>query len=184
MKIETIPPQPTVITARFELRPLRASDVGLIEFYTREERVARQTTSIPHSLPPGATEAYVKRAMSSDRDADVWAIDATRDGGSEVIGLVSLARLSRNQSELGYWVVPAFWNQGVASEVATAVIDANPMGHDTIFAAVFQDNPASARVLTNCGFEYIGDAEAFSVARNAKVPTWTYLRKFAKGRSK
>jgi len=49
---------------------------------------------------------------------------------------------------------------------------------------VFQDNPASARVLTNCGFEYIGDAEAFSVARNAKVPTWTYLRKFAKGRSK
>ncbi len=47
----------------------------------------------------------------------------------------------------------------------------------TIFAEVFQDNPGSARVLTNCGFEYIGDAESFSVARNARVPTWTYLKK-------
>ena len=52
------------------------------------------------------------------------------------------------------------------------------MENDTIFAAEFQDNPASARVLTNCGFEYVGDAEAFSVARNAKVATWTYIRKF------
>ena len=46
-----------------------------------------------------------------------------------------------------------------------------------MFASVFQDNQASARVLTNCGFAYIGDAEAFSVARNTCVPTWTYLKK-------
>jgi hypothetical protein len=32
-------------------------------------------------------------------------------------------------------------------------------------------------VLTNNGFAYIGDAESFSVARNARVPTWTYIRK-------
>ena len=39
------------------------------------------------------------------------------------------------------------------------------------------DNPASARVLTNTGFEYLGDAEAFSVARGSTVPTWTYLKR-------
>ena len=43
------------------------------------------------------------------------------------------------------------------------------MENDTIFAAVFQDNPASARVLTNCGFEYVGDAEAFSVAATPRL---------------
>jgi RimJ/RimL family protein N-acetyltransferase len=75
-------------------------------------------------------------------------------------------------------VAPAFLKQGVASEVSASIIKANPMNNDTIFSAVFQDNPASARVLTNCGFEYVGDAEAFSVARNAKVATWTYIRKF------
>ena len=46
-----------------------------------------------------------------------------------------------------------------------------------MFASVFQDNPASAKVLTNCGFDYIGDAESYSVARGSQVPTWTYLRK-------
>ncbi|MFN6978004.1 MAG: GNAT family N-acetyltransferase, partial [Gemmobacter sp.] len=57
------------------------------------------------------------------------------------------------------------------------LVTANP-GHDrTLFAEVFQDNPRSARVLTNAGFEYLGDAETFSVARGARVPTWTYTRK-------
>jgi RimJ/RimL family protein N-acetyltransferase len=134
--------------------------------------------TIPHPLPPGATETFINRCFSVEREEDVWAIDASAAGWSEVVGLVSLERLSRNQSELGYWVAPAFWNQGVASEVSAAIIEANPMENDTIFAAVFQDNPASARVLTNCGFGYVGDAEAFSVARNAKVATWTYIRKF------
>ena len=48
-------------------------------------------------------------------------------------------------------------------------------GNDTMFGSVFQDNPASARVLVHCGFDYVGDAESYSVARAATVPTWTYL---------
>ena len=57
------------------------------------------------------------------------------------------------------------------------LIAANPHRAERIFAEVFQDNPGSARVLTNCGFDYLGDAEAFSVSRNAAVPTWTYTLK-------
>jgi len=62
----------------------------------------------------------------------------------------------------------------VASAAVETMIQANPQRCQSIFASVFQDNPASARVLTNCGFQYLGDAEAFSVARNACVATWTY----------
>jgi len=57
------------------------------------------------------------------------------------------------------------------------LIAANPLNCRTLFATVFQDNAASARVLTNSGFQYLGDAETFNVARNAKVATWTYSRK-------
>ena len=53
MKLDAITTQPVVETARFVLRPLRRSDAGLIEFYTKDERVARQTTTIPHPLPLG-----------------------------------------------------------------------------------------------------------------------------------
>ena len=74
-------------------------------------------------------------------------------------------------------MVPAFWNGGIASEAVEALVRANPQACKTIFAAVFQDNPASARVLTHAGFDYLGDAETYSVARGATVPTWTYLRR-------
>ena len=58
-----------------------------------------------------------------------------------------------------------------------ALIAANPHNAKTLFAEVFQESPGSARVLTNSGFTYLGDAEAYSVARDRMVPTWTYTRK-------
>ncbi len=166
--------QPVIAAERFVLRPLRRSDTGLIALYTGDIRVARTTSRIPHPLPPGATDAFVERALSPARTEDVWAMDGSDHGQSEVLGIISLARMDRNQSEIGYWVAPAFWNTGLASEAVRALIAANPHGAAQIFAAVFQDNPGSARVLTNCGFDYLGDAETYSVARGGTVPTWTY----------
>ena len=164
-------------TDRFDLRPLRVSDAGLIAHYTGDARVARHTTSIPHPLPPGSTEAFIDRTRADTRSEDVWAMDATKSGGAELMGLISLERMDRHQSEVGYWVAPVFWNTGLASDALAALLKANPHGSRTFFASVFQDNPASARVLTHCGFDYLGDAEAFSVARGARVATWTYSRK-------
>jgi RimJ/RimL family protein N-acetyltransferase len=146
--------------------------------------VAEATRSIPHPLPPGAAESFVTRAMRVGGDEDVWVMDGSSSGLSEVLGVISLKRMDetkwdRGQSEVGYWVAPAFWNTGFASEAVRALIEANPQRNRTVFAEVFQDNPGSARVLTNAGFQYLGDAETFSVARNARVPTWTYIRKLA-----
>ncbi len=177
MKIEAIINQPVIETERFDLRPLRRSDMGLIEHYAGSESVARMTTNIPHPLPPGVTEAFVTRSMAEERDEDVWAMDATKDGGPELIGVISLTRLDRNQSEVGFWVAPVYWNTGVASLAVEALVLANPLENSNMFASVFQDNPASARVLTHCGFQYLGDAENYSVARDANVPTWTYSKK-------
>ena len=177
MKIDVIPTQPVIGADRFILRPLRRSDAGLLAMYTADKRLAQATRSIPHPLPPGATEGFIARALSDSRVDDVWAMDGSGHGLAEVLGLLSLTRMDRGQSEIGYWVAPAFWNTGFASEAVKAMVAANPHNARTIFAEVFQDNPVSARVLTNCGFEYLGDAEAFSVARNAAVQTWTYIRK-------
>lgn len=171
--------QGMVTAARFLLRPVRRSDAGLFALYAGDRRVAEATRSIPHPLPPGAAEAFVDRAMARRGGEDVWAIDGSASGLPEVLGVISLRQMDRGQSEIGYWVAPAFWNLGIASEAVQALLAANPQRNCTIFAEVFQDNPGSARVLTNAGFEYIGDAESFSVARGARVPTWTYLRKLA-----
>ena len=174
---ETITAQPVIEAGRFVLRPLRRSDAGLISLYTADKRVAEGTRAIPHPLPPGATEAYIARAQGADRREDVWALDGSSQGLAEVLGVVSLTRIEPDQSEVGFWVAPGFWNTGFASEAVAALVAANPHDSRTLFAEVFQDNPGSARVLSNCGFDYLGDAESWSVARGARVPTWTYLRK-------
>ena len=177
MMYEKVINQPVIEAERFDLRPLRVSDKGLIELYAGDARVAGNTTSIPHPLPPGAADDYIRRSQAEDRAEDVWAMDGTRSGGYELMGVIGLKRMDRNQSEIGYWVAPAFWNSGIAQEAVAAILGANPLNSETIFASVFQDNPASARVLTNAGFEYIGEAEAHSVSRGANVPTWTYIRR-------
>lgn len=164
-------------TPRMILRPMRSSDAGLIELYHADRRVAEMTTSIPHPLPPGATEAFMGKFLRDGGDHVAWVMDASALGGAEVLGVISLEQMDRGQSEIGYWVAPAMWNTGFASEAVHALVDANPRDNKTIFASVFQDNPGSARVLTNAGFDYLGDAEAFSVARGAKVATWTYLKR-------
>lgn len=169
--------QPVIATERFVLRPLRPSDAGMIAHYTADKRVAEGTRAIPHPLPPGASEGFVARALSADRAEDVWAIDGSANKLAELLGVVSLTRMEDDQSELGFWIGAGFWNTGFATEAVDALVRANPHNARTLFAEAFQDNPGSARVLTNCGFVYLGDAESWSVARNARVPTWTYLRK-------
>ena len=179
MTIATIPNLEDVQIAagRFVLRAMRKSDAGLCAMYAGDIRVAEATRSIPHPLPPGATESFIARAMSGATRGTIWVMDGTAARLSEVLGVISLKPMDRGQSEIGYWVAPAFWNTGIASDAVRALMAANPLGNRTVFAEVFQDNPASAAVLTQAGFGYLGDAETFSVARAARVPTWTYVKK-------
>ena len=174
--IET--PEKTVIkTRRFNIRPLSLSDVTKVEMYVRDIRLARSSGTIPHPLTPDFVKDFIEKSMSDETSLDAWGIEYEESGRADLIGVVSLNRLDRSQSEIAYWVIPAIWNTGVATEAVKAFIEFNPQDCKTIFGSVFQDNPASSRVLINAGFEYIGEAESFSVARSAMVTTWTYIKK-------
>jgi RimJ/RimL family protein N-acetyltransferase len=177
MILEKIAAPVDIATDRFVLRAVRKSDAGLFALYAGDIRVAEATQGIPHPLPPGAAEAFCARAMAAGSDEDIWVMDGLRSALPEVLGVISLKKMDRNQSEVAFWVAPAFWNHGIASAAVNALVVANPQQNCTMFAEAFQDNPGSARVLTNAGFQYLGDAESFSVARGVNVPTWTYIRK-------
>ncbi|MEP5762693.1 MAG: GNAT family N-acetyltransferase [Litoreibacter sp.] len=178
MNIEKTIEQPTLHKDGLTVRPVRKPDAGQITLYASDKRVAMNTSVIPHPLPPGMVESLIDRALTADREEDVWVLDNS-DTQDQVLGAIMLRRLDREQSEIGFWVAPAMWNNGLASKAVDALIEANPQACKTLFASVFQDNPVSSRVLTNAGFDYIGDAETYSVARDAVVPTWTYLLKLA-----
>ncbi|MCP5089020.1 MAG: GNAT family N-acetyltransferase [Rhodobacteraceae bacterium] len=177
MKQEHVTGQILIETKRFHLRPIRRSDLGLIELYAGDERVARMTATFPYPLPPGATEAYLERVTAADRQQDVWAIDGSAAGERELLGLITLIHITDYQCEVAYWIAPQFWNSGLASEAVNALVAANPLNSISMVASVFQDNPASAKVVTNAGFELIGESETYSVARKAMVDTWDYVNR-------
>lgn len=176
MKLETIHRQSIIAAARFDLRPLAASDAAHVARFANDQRVALMTTALPFPMSLEAAEEYVARATATDRLEDIWVIDAARFAGAALVGVVSLRYLDRNQSEIGYWVAPEFWNQGYASEAVAALLADNPHGNRSVVACVFQDNPGSAKVLETNGFSNLGEAEAFSLSRGAHVPTWTFLK--------
>ena len=176
MKLETITRQPVISASRIDLRPLRHDDAVSVSKHANDQRVAQMTTSIPFPMPLEAAEEFVGQAIAEDRVDDVWAIDGAKSGAAPFLGIISLKYLDREQSEVGYWVAPEFWNQGYAGEAVKTLLEANPHANRSVVACVFQDNPASARVLSGAGFAWLGEAEAFSLSRAAHVPTWTYLK--------
>lgn len=163
--------QPVLTTERLRLRPLTQADAGLIALYTQDARVAEMTRSIPHPLPPGSTEQFIERVLSGQEEETVWAIEHL---GSMADGLIGLIGLSDDE-EIGYWLGAPFWSTGFATEAVDAVIAwALAEGRGPLRGEVFQDNPASAKVLTKAGFAYVGEDRAWSVARNAEVAVWRY----------
>lgn len=174
---ETMTHPPILAAERLRLRPLRPSDAGLVALYASDARVARMTAEIPHPYPPGAAEAFIERVRSPRSRETVWAMDTGDDDENGLVGIISVRRRDAGVGELGYWVAPAFWGTGYASEAVEAVARwATEAGLQTLVAEVVQDNAASAKVLVRDGFAYVGDGEVHALARGAMVPTFRYRR--------
>ena len=130
---------------------------------------------VPHPYPPGAAEAFIRRANTDGRGEIIRALDATPSDGAELVGVVAAKEAGDGVERIGYWVGPPFWNTGLAHEAVAALItDRVAAGAKVLTARVFQDNPGSAKVLTDLGFTYTGETEAYSVARRVMVPSWAY----------
>lgn len=169
--------QADLATPRLRLRRPRPSDAPLIALYGADPRIARMTTGIPSPYPPGLADAFVERVLAPASRESVWAIDSGDDEENGLIGLISLKLLPEGERELAYWMAPAFWGAGYASEAVEAVVAyADERGFPVLVARVFQDNELAARALTRAGFVYLGAGEAHSVARGAMVSTFRYRR--------
>jgi RimJ/RimL family protein N-acetyltransferase len=168
-------PQVDIATPRLRLRGLKPRDAALIALHASDARVANMTAVIPHPYPPGLAESFVERARAPGARDRVWALDAGEEGENGLIGLIALKPRGDGEAEIGYWVAPAFWGTGYAGEAVEGVASwAAARGLRALVAEVFQDNPASIRVLNRAGFAYEGEGEIHALGRGAMVPTFRY----------
>ena len=89
--------------------------------------------------------------------------------------------------ELGYWIAPAYWGLGFATEAGRAVVDIadRTLRLPRLMAGHFADNHASARVLAKLGFAPTGTTSMRTCrARDSLVTCVDYARPaFATGQS-
>jgi len=94
----------------------------------------------------------------------VWGI--VLDGA--VVGCIGLSSIRwqeravrLDRAELGYWIAPALWGQGLVTEAARGVVafGFDELGLHKITVGCFADNAASRRVIEKTGFRFVGRQE-------------------------
>lgn len=110
----------------------------------------------PHPYTEADATAFIEYAATADPECHfAITIDDRVVGG---VGFHLQTDVSRLSAEFGYWLGEPFWGQGIATEVALAMVDYGfeAYGLRRIYATVYGWNPGSARVLEKAGFEYEG----------------------------
>lgn len=156
---------PTLESQRLRLRPFHDDDAERLAVLGGAEEIASTTSAVPHPY----TEAMARSWIGTHGDTFasggecVWAM--TLRGDNALVGCISLMPVSEapaSTRELGYWVGVPFWGRGFCQEAVRTVVDHafTDAGLRRLNGRYFTRNPASGRVLANCGFEHVCDLTA------------------------
>ena len=156
-------------TERLLLRPFRRSDAGAVRALCGSWKAARMKARIFHPYPDGLAESWIASTVRAREHGEGYAFCLEQYG--EPIGAVGLERTTEGIYELGYWVGEPWWGRGFATEVVRRLVRfaCDDLSASEVTAGHFLDNPASGRVLENCGFAYTGEDELWCEARGRRV---------------
>ena len=140
------------------LRRWRPSDRDALAFYANNRKVwINLTDRFPHPYTQADAEAWIARCSAEAQNPTNFAIDfqGTAIGG---IGFEILTDVYRLTAAIGYWLGEPFWGKGIATfalKKATSYAFSK-FQLERLQAAVFEWNPASARVLEKAGYALEG----------------------------
>lgn len=146
----------TLETKRLNLRPFKISDAERLAKLLNNINVSYMCSSIPYPYTLQAAEAWLCMREAEPHEL-TWAIENKEDG--QLIGGISISNENKGQAEeLGYWLSEELWGKGFMTEAAKQVIEYSfkTLKHQSIIAKVFDDNPASQRILEKLKFQMMG----------------------------
>ena len=160
-------------TRRLTLRPGWPEDAPALARAITHEDVAFRLAKLPWPYTLGHAEAWLATPQEGDHHPLlIFAHD--RGPTPELIGGTGLhpAEMGqREELEIGYWLTPAAWGRGYATEAGRAVVDIarHALGRRRLVSGHFLDNPASGRVLEKLGFTQTGVEKRDCLARGEQV---------------
>jgi len=142
-------------TRRLILRPWRVEDAPDLFKYASDPEVGPRAGWPPHQSVEESLE-IIRTVFSWE---GMWAVELKEN--HEVIGCVgylpasaSNLDISEEECEVGYWIARPYWGIGICTEAMRAVVNYcfNVIGFTTLWGDYFPENPASGKVMANCGF--------------------------------
>ena len=156
-------------TARLILRPIRLEDAPRIASLAGDWDVARMAGRIPYPYSAALAEHWVSGLAEGEI---VFGIEHN----GALIGICGYTPSKDRTAELGYWIGKDYWNRGFATEAVRRLIDHGytRSGIKRFHCSHFQENAASARVITKLGFKALGPCPGWCGAPNAHKPALRY----------
>ena len=137
-----------------KLREWSYSDIRDLAHYANNRKIwLNLRDRFPHPYTEADALAWIAAYHSQVGPTTSFAVD--REG--KVIGGIGFERFGdvhRMTAEIGYWIAEPFWGMGIATIAARRASEYgfSTLGLERIEAAVFEWNPASARVLEKSGY--------------------------------
>lgn len=145
-------------TERLILRRYRKTDAkDVFESWAGDREVARYITFTPH-VSKEYTKATLEKweTLYSRKNVYLWAIQL----GDKVVGNINVITISDSleSCEIGFCLGREYWNQGIMTEAAEAVISFlfTRVGVHRIEMCHVQANAASGRIAEKCGMSHEG----------------------------
>lgn len=144
-----------VRTDRLLLRPGWVDDAAALRDAIAHETVANMLATMP--WPYGLTDAEDFLSRPARPHLPNCLIFLRTAGKPRLIGGIGLGG-EETLPELGFWISPAYWGLGFATEAGRAFLASaqESLKRPRIAARHFMDNPASGHVLRKLGFVRTG----------------------------
>ncbi len=159
-------------TPRLHLDLLRRDDAAAFRDLVTRPEVGRMLLAFPPDWTVTDAEIFIDRWR--DVESGRYRLAIRRNG--RLVGSVGGAVRDDDIPVIFYFIDPVEAGQGLATEALTAFLThffARPDVAE-VYADVFTDNPASARVLEKVGFRRTGEGMGESAARLEPYPVWLY----------
>lgn len=150
---------PVLETKRTRLRQITHEDAAEMFRYCAEPDVSRYTTWYPH-VTINDTKAFIDHLVNKYSKGELapWGIEDKAT--SALIGTCGFVHwhMAHSSAELGYALSKDYWNQGIMTEVAGAILDFGfrKMGLVRIEARCLVPNAGSAKVMEKIGMSCEG----------------------------
>lgn len=165
---------PRIEDEGFVLRPWQAADLDSLVLHANDEAVSRTVSDrFPFPYTKQDAEEFLHEPAKPPAIVLAIEIDGVAVGGIDVRPGAAEFRIG---GEIGYWLARRYWGRGIMSRVVACwcrYLFAEH-GFERLQAAVFANNPGSARVLEKAGFQREGILRRAVIKHGRILDLWMY----------